>query len=179
MSQVEIYVTKGVLCGELDPGRREAGRARVQADLEGPFSVDNARWYPIDGGPAERRGRVRVLADDVLVIVTTLPDVRVHSTWHPTKLEIGPYHVTGRLATPPGFDPDRALARPKSQFIGLRDVGIQLRDRPDATVAQRANALVNRYLVDRSEAPLMLSFYFPGAKTVVVEPEARTPLPVG
>jgi hypothetical protein len=103
------------------------------------------------------------MPDDAYLVVTSEPDVRVHSTWHVLTLDLGPYRVSGRLPTPPGFDPARALARPKGQFVGLRDAGIELLHRPDAVVAERANVLVNRYLVDRAVAPLMLGFYFPGA----------------
>ncbi|HYN70690.1 MAG TPA: hypothetical protein VEX41_10865 [Candidatus Eisenbacteria bacterium] len=156
-SQVEIYLAKGVLCGTID------GRAPVHDDLSSPFDVIDARWYPTDGGAPERRARQRLMPDDAYLVVISEPDVRVHSTWHVVKLDLGPYRVSGRLPTPPGFDPARALARPKGQFVGLRDAGIELLHRPDAAVAERANVLVNRYLVDRAVAPLMLGFYFPGA----------------
>jgi hypothetical protein len=156
-SQVEIYLAKGVLCGSLD------GRAPAHDELSSPFDVIDARWYPTDGGPAERRARQRLMPDDAYLVVSSEPDVRVHSTWHVLTLDLGPYRVSGRLPTPPGFDPARALARPKGQFVGLRDAGIELLHRPDAVVAERAHVLVNRYLVDRAVAPLMLGFYFPGA----------------
>jgi len=156
-SQVEIYLAKGALIGTLD------GRVPGHDELTSPFDVVDARWYPTDGGPAERRARQRLMPDDAYLVVTSEPDVRVHSTWHVLTLDLGPYRVSGRLPTPPGFDPARALARPKGQFVGLRDAGIELIGRPDAVVAERANVLVNRYLVDRAVAPLMLGFYFPGA----------------
>ncbi|MEZ0240786.1 MAG: hypothetical protein ACAH65_08325 [Chloroflexota bacterium] len=157
ISQVEIYLAKGVLLGTIE------GRAPTHDDLSSPFDVVDGRWYPTDGSSPERRVRQRLMPDDAYLVVTNEPDVRVHSTWHVLTLDLGPYRVSGRLPTPPGFDPARALARPKGQFVGLRDAGIELLHRPDAVVAERANVLVNRYLVDRAVAPLMLGFYFPGA----------------
>jgi hypothetical protein len=55
----------------------------------------------------------------------------------------------------PGFDPGRALARPTGEFVQLRDVTISLLAE-DGTGLPRPMALVNRYVVDRVEADLML-----------------------
>ena len=68
----------------------------------------------------------------------------------------------------PGFDPGRALARPTGEFVLLRDARIGLVDRarrPARSTAARL--LVNRYVVDRVEADLMLGFFFPGAEMVL------------
>jgi hypothetical protein len=78
-------------------------------------------------------------------------------------LDAGPYLLEGELATMPGFDPGRSLARPSGEFVLLRDVRLSIRDRPEAGVSLGDHALVNRYAVERIRADLMLGFFFPGA----------------
>ena len=70
------------------------------------------------------------------------------------------------MPTMPGFDPGRALARPTGEFVLLRDVSIGLVGEADGPDMSRAMALVNRYMVERVEADLMLGFFFPGATMV-------------
>jgi hypothetical protein len=71
----------------------------------------------------------------------------------------------------PGFDPGRALARPTGEFVQLRDVSVGL-VADDADGLHRPVALVNRYVVDRVEADLMLGFFFPGAEMIASQVEA-------
>ncbi len=96
-----------------------------------------------------------------------LPETPVHAQWHDVAVDLGPYRVTGQMPTMPGFDPGRALARPTGEFVLLRDVEIGLLGREDAGSVRQLTALVNRYVVDRVEADLMLGFFFPGAVMVV------------
>ena len=108
------------------------------------------------------------------MIVAPEPDIKVHMAWYSVTLDLGPYRVSGSLATHPGFDPARALARPGSTFVGLRDATIELLDQGDAGTAERVHLHVNRYAVERVVSSLMLGHYFPGARLVM--PEAAVPV---
>ena len=170
MPAVEVFTPTGVLEGET---------ARVPLtndgpDLTTPLLVASGQWFPIDGGPPSKRGDDRVDPDDILLIVTPAPEIQVHMTWYSVSLDVGPYRVTGSLATHPGFDPARALARPGSTFVALRDVGIELIEQGDAGSADRRYLHVNRYAVDSVTASLMLGHYFPGARLIT-----REAVPVG
>ena len=167
MSEVEIFTPTGVLAGTT---------ARVPLtndgpDLSSPLPVSDARWYPIDGSRPTHRGDGRVSPDDILVVATPEPELKVHMAWYSVTIDVGPYRVSGRLATHPGFDPVRAIARPSGCFVALRDVTIELVDQPGAGAAERPYVHVNRYAVDRVDSTLMLGFYFPGAHFVGKEPE--------
>src|SRR5258705_8808455 len=74
----------------------------------------------------------------------------------------------------PGSDPGRALARPTGEFVLLRDVRIALGRDADGPAVAQAAAVVNRYVVDRVTADLMLGFFFPGAEMVVTGGNVRT-----
>ena len=117
VSDVEIYAPTGVLAGIT---------ARVPLTNDGPdlaegLTLDEARWYPLDGSAPEHRGLARVEPDDILLIVTAEPEVKVHLAWYSVELEIGPYRVSGQLGTHPGFDPDRSIARPGSAFVAISE----------------------------------------------------------
>lgn len=166
MSEVEIFTPTGVLMG---------WTAGVPLSNDGPdlargLAVEEARWYPLDGTPPEHRDKSAVAPDDVLLIVSPVPEVVVHMAWYPIVVEVGPYRVSGSLPTHPGFDPARALARPGSTFIALSDAVIELAGRGDAQPAERAHLYVNRYAVERVTSTLMLGHFFPGARLVNPEP---------
>jgi hypothetical protein len=93
--------------------------------------------------------------------------------WHIVRLEAGIYRIDGELPTMPGFDPGRALMRPSGEFVLLREVRVELIDRPDVGTVSVPHAFVNRYTVERVEADLMLGFFFPGAEV----DETRLPGP--
>jgi hypothetical protein len=162
MPLIEVYAPRGVATGN------SSGPSGVDAagETASALRLEPATWYPLDGGPAVPGGRM-VAGDDQLLIASDEPEPVIHATWYPIVLDIGPYRVTGRLGTPPGFDPERALARPSGPFITLREATIELLGRSDGEPATRARVDVNRYAVDRVRASLMLGFFFPGA---VVEP---------
>jgi hypothetical protein len=168
MFEVEIFTPTGVLEGStaLMPFTNDG------PDLSTPLAVADARWYPIDGTAPQHRGDGRVDPDDMLIVATPPPEMTVHMASYSVSLDIGPYRVSGRLATHPGFDPERALARPGGGFVALRDVAIELPGEVDAGFAERPYVHVNRYAVDRVASSLMLGFYFPGAQLIAKEPVA-------
>ena len=166
--QVEAYTALGVASGSVS---RPAG-PRDMLEADGSLVIDGGSWYPLDGsGPHALTSRP-VAADDILVLsLPEDPEAHVHSTWHPISLDVGPFTVTGELPTQPGFDPGRALARPSGTFLLLRDVHLELKDRPNTGAVDRPYALVNRYAIDRVGSDLTLGFFFPGA--VLETPEGR------
>jgi len=162
--RVEIYTADGVAIAVVArPGTLrdivEAGRDLVLEDVT---------WHPLDGNPARPVRELALAPDDIHIAVSDAPeDGPVHAQWHDIGVDVGPYRVTGQMPTMPGFDPGRALARPTGEFVLLRDVQIKLLDQEDAGSVRQRTALVNRYVVDRVEADLMLGFFFPGAVMVV------------
>lgn len=163
--EVEIFTPAGVLAGT---ALREPFTVDVP-DIAGPLRIEEARWYPIDGSRPEHRNEASVDPDDILLIVTPEPELKVHMAWYSIGLEVGPYRVTGRLATHPGFDPARSISRPGGSFVAISDAVIELLGRNDAGSAQRPYLHVNRYAVDRVTSSLMLGHFFPGARLVAQE----------
>ncbi|MGH9887582.1 MAG: hypothetical protein ACREBE_18775, partial [bacterium] len=143
-------------------------------DLSEPLTLDEARWYPLDGSPPDVRGAATVVPDDILLIVTPEPELKAHMAWYAIGLDVGPYRISGRLATLPGFDPARAIARPGSAFVPLSDATIELRSDDDAGSASRPYLHVNRYAVERIASSLMLAHFFPGAHQVPQEAAAAS-----
>jgi len=167
MAEVEIYTPTGVLIG------RTVGIPLTNdgPDLESATSVSDARWYPHDHGRPEQRGQLRVIPDEILLIATDEADMTVHMNWFPITLDVGPYRVTAMIATLPGFDPERALARPGSTYIPLREATIEILGRTDVAPAKRDHVHVNRYAVEMFSSSLMLGFFFPGASFAAPEAE--------
>lgn len=161
MADVEIFTPTGVLAG-LTP---RVPLTNDGSDLTRGLGLSDARWYPLDGTPPCHRGDIAVPTDDILLIVTDEPEMKVHMAWYSIALEVGPYKVAGRLATHPGFDPAKAIARPTSTFIALSDAVIELGGRT-AGSAERRFLHVNRYAVDSVTSTLMLGYFFPGARLV-------------
>ena len=162
--RVEIYAADGVAIGVI----ARAGRLREILECGDDLLVERVTWHPLDGTAARRIDARPFGGDDVLLALTDQPDDHpVHAQWHDIALDLGPYRVTGQLPTMPGFDPGRALARPTGEFVPLRDVVIALAADPDHGTVSQTSALVNRYVVDRVAADIMLGFFFPGAEMVV------------
>jgi hypothetical protein len=160
MAEVEIYTPTGVVAGVT---------ARVPLttdgpDLESPLAIGDARWYPIDGSTPSQRGDVRLEPDEILLIVSDEPDVTVHMNWFAICVNVGPYRVSGAIAMMPGFDADRALTRPGSSYVPLREATIELVGRADVEPARRDHIHVNRYAVETCASNLALGFFFPGAQ---------------
>jgi hypothetical protein len=170
--KVDAYTVGGRATGT--PAR--PGHLREILEQSGELALQGVRWLPLGTTQAQATGDLTIAIDDVLVAVTDGESaIPVHATWHALRIEVGPYVVEGELPTLPGYDPDRALARPNGEFVLLRDprlgpVGGQ------ALVPIGAEALVNRYSVERVEADIMLGFFFPGAALPdMVEHGARPP----
>jgi len=162
--RVEIYGATGVAIGVV----ARPGGLRGILESGDDLVVERATWHPIDGSPARPAGAITVAEDDILVAVADdLEDGPVHAQWHDISVDVGPYRVTGQMPTMPGFDPGRALARPTGEFVLIRDVRIALVGDADGPAVVQAAAFVNRYVVDRVAADLMLGFFFPGAAMIV------------
>jgi hypothetical protein len=162
VSEVEIFTPTGVLLGLT----RGVPLSNDGPDLSRWLALEDARWYPLDGTAPAHVGERAVAPDDILLIVSPVPEITVHMAWFPILIEVGPYRVSGQLPTHPGFDPARALARPGSTFIALSDAVIELAGREAAHSAERARLFVNRYAVERVTSTLMLGHFFPGARLV-------------
>jgi hypothetical protein len=157
--RVKLYTNEGIASGVV----ADVSRFKDLLQSSETIVVHGTRWQPLAGG-SESPGQVSILVDDVVIAVAVEESHGpVHATWHPIRLEAGPYAIRGELATMPGFDPGRALTRPSGEFVVLRDVGISLLAQPDVGEVTHEEALINRYDVDMVDADLMLGFFFPGA----------------
>lgn len=162
--RVEIYAVDGVAIAAVT----QDGSLREIVEDGHELLLERATWHPLDGSPAREVGDLRLAPDDIHVAASDgAEDGPVHAQWHDVTVDLGPYHVTGQMPTMPGFDPGRALARPTGEFVLLRDVEVALLGRDEAGTVHQRSALVNRYVVDRVEADLMLGFFFPGAEMVL------------
>jgi hypothetical protein len=162
--RVEAYTAAGVATGVV------ARHGPLREILEGSTDVviERSRWLPLDGSGEKASGELRLVVDDIFLVVADEPDgIPVHAQWHTIELDAGPYRVHGEMPTMPGFDPGRALARPTGDYVLLRDTRITLIDRDDAGESRSNQLLVNRYTVDRIAADLMLGFFFPGAAMTI------------
>lgn len=158
--RVEVYTGGGMAGGILV----RSGALREALSSGDRLQLEQAVWQGLDDPAPRPAGTVDVNVDEILFAVADdAPDAPVHAAWHHVVLDSGPYVVEGDLATLPGFDPGRSLARPSGEFVLLRDVRMSLRDHPDAGASVGDHALVNRYAVERIQADLMLGFFFPGA----------------
>ena len=165
--RVEIYTASGVAIGVI----ARDGRLRDVLESASTVELEQAMWHPLDNGPQKGPGTLRLATDDIQVVTgEEMDEVPVHAQWHEVALEAGPFAIAGQMPTMPGFDPGRALARPTGQFVQLRDATIGLTAEREGALGRPA-VLVNRYVVDRVEADLMLGFFFPGATMVSTQPD--------
>jgi hypothetical protein len=165
VSEVEIFAPTGVLAGETD----RVPLTHAGSDLTRPLAVEDGRWYPLDGSAPSHLGDTSILPDDILLIVTPEPEIKVHMARYAVTLDVGPYRVSGQLATHPGFDPAKAIARPSSTFVALSEATVELLEHVVAGLVERPYLHVNRYAVERVTSSLMLGYYFPGARLVAQE----------
>jgi hypothetical protein len=162
---IEAYTSDGRLSG-MAVG---VGRLRDLLEQGTELRIERCRRIgPL--GRDEAVGDTVVAIDDLLLVPSAADDVPVHASWHAVELSVGPYQVTGELATMPGFDPGRALARPNGEFVPLRDALV-------GGATRHQTLLVNRYAVDAVHADLMLGFFFPGARIEVAPAETGAPPP--
>jgi hypothetical protein len=170
--RVDVYTIGGMASGAMS---RMGSLREALAAGEG-LTLEATVWQAVDEAVSRPAGTVVVPVDDILfAIADDEPDPPVHAAWHHVLLDSGPYTLEGDLATMPGFDPGRSLARPTGEFVLLRDVRLSLRDRPEDGVSVGDHALVNRYAVEQIRADLMLGFFFPGA-SIAPKPSGRTNL---
>ena len=161
--RVDAYTSGGMASGILV----RPGSLHDALSSEEPLQLEGAVWQGLDDPVPGEAGSVDLVIDEILfALADEAPELRVHSAWHHVLLDSGPYSLAGELATMPGFDPDRSLARPSGEFVLLRDVRLSVRDRPEAGVSVGDHVLVNRYAVERISADLPLDFIFPGAAHV-------------
>lgn len=175
---VDVYTTGGMASGLL----ARTGPLREALSAEDRLQIDDSVWQGLEDRASRPAGTVNIVIDDILFAVADdEPDPLIHAAWHHVLLDSGPYTLEGELATMPGFDPGRSLARPTGEFVLLRDVRLSLRGHPEAGVSVGDHALVNRYAVETIRADLMLGFFFPGAAIVVTSPSAGVAVaePVG
>lgn len=161
--RVEVYTSTAVTGGTL----ARSGTLREVLSSRWPLELEDAVRQGLDDTTSAPAGSAVIAIDDILFAVADdEAEAPVHAAWHHVVLDSGPFTLEGELATLPGFDPARSLARPSGEFVLLRDVRLSLKDRPEAGVSVGDHALINRYAVERIEADLMLGFFFPGATLV-------------
>jgi hypothetical protein len=174
--QVVAYTVGGKASGVI----ARPGHLREVLEQTGELAITNVRWQPLDAGVDQPAGDMTIAIDDVLIAVTDDESaIPVHASWHALRIEVGPYVMEGELPTLPGYDPERALARPNGEFVLLRDPRLG-RVGGATLVPIGRQALVNRYDVERVEADIMLGFFFPGASmpdTAETEAAERAPAP--
>jgi len=162
--RVDVYTNGGMASGLL----ARTCPLREALSAEDRLQIDQSVWQGLEDRAPRATGTVNIAIDDILFAVADdEPEPPVHAAWHHVLLDSGPYTLEGELATMPGFDPGRSLARPTGEFVLLRDVRLSLRGHPEAGVSVGEHALVNRYGVEAIQADLMLGFFFPGAAIVV------------
>jgi hypothetical protein len=168
--RVDAYTNTGMAAGWL------IGAAHLREALESgqPLELNRVTWQAIENLAPSELGTIALEPDDLIVVVGDDESIiPVHAVWHAVRLEAGIYRIEGELPTMPGFDPGRALTRPTGEFVLLRDVRLELIDRPDVGTVDMPHGFINRYTVERVEADLMLGFFFPGAEV----DESRLPGP--
>lgn len=167
--RVDAYMSTGMAAGWL----RGAIHPRTAVESGTALELDRATWQALPDLATSSADVLSLDPDEIVVVIddddSSLP---VHSAWHAVVLDAGPYRIHAELPTLPGFDPGRALTRPSGEFVLLRDLRIELTDRPDLGTVQAAHGLVNRYAVERVEADIMLGFFFPGATMPAATPVA-------
>lgn len=152
------------------------------ADLLATFTsviIEAPTFAPIAGSLAESASYVAPgtpwtsVEVDNLFVVAAVPETVIpfHAAWHKVALEMRPYVLEGELPSLPGFDPERALARPRGAFVLLARVriGVDLSGMGGALpLRELPYAWINRYAVDRVESDVDLSRFFPGAGVAVM-----------
>jgi hypothetical protein len=157
--RVQAYTLGGIVTGV----SARPGHLRETLESATELTLGDASSGFLDGS-APSTGKVEIPMDDLVLAVGDEENpAPVHASWHPIRIEAGPWLLEGELPTMPGFDPGRALTRPTGTFVLLRDARVTLLEQPDAGENTHEAVFVNRYTVDRVDADLMLGFFFPGA----------------
>jgi hypothetical protein len=167
--RVDVYTTEGLASGVL----ARTGPLRDVLASDQQLELERCLWQGLKDSAPRPSGTLQIAVDDIVfALADEQPEPPIHATWHHVVLHAGPYRLEGELATLPGFDPGRSLARPTGEFVLLRDVRVRLTDDPQAGESSGDHVLVNRYAVERIRADLMLGFFFPGAAVATSEPVA-------
>jgi hypothetical protein len=169
----QAYTNGGIVRGTIE------GEMPLEELLQQRDALDVvSATHSLLGGGKEQAAQMRIELDELLLIADTSDTpVPIHASWHEVATHIGPFRVDGELATQPGFDPGRALARPGGEFVLLRDVRVALVDDPAGAADEHPWAWVNRYLVERVRSSIELGHFFPGAEpepVVVAAPDHAT-----
>ena len=122
--RVEAYTNGGIATGVV----ARPGHLRDVLEAATELVIEQSSWMPLDGSGETAAGELKLLVDDILLVVADEPDgIPVHAQWHSIELDAGPYRVHGEMPTMPGFDPG-AVARPPDRRV-----------RPPAGRADRAH----------------------------------------
>jgi hypothetical protein len=172
MVAFQAYIDGGIVQGTVT-----APRLDELLEQETQVPVRDASTALLSGG-RQQHGDLAFERDDLLLVVASSDtSTPIHAAWHTVALSIGPYRVDCELPTLPGFDPERALARPGGEFLLVRDAKIRLRDEPTGPADDHRWVWVNRYLVDAVRSSLGLLNFFPGAAAEAAAARAITEVP--
>ncbi len=156
---LRAYAAEGLLTGSIVG---EGALSELLAIVT-TLTLRDVSLQPFDG-PLQAESAAGVNVDDLLIVeAEPRPVMPMQPTLHEVTLEVGPYRVRGNLATIPGFDPARALARPTGPFVALANATIELPAGAGQDTIRHDLVLVNRYAVERVDSSLELGFFFPGA----------------
>jgi hypothetical protein len=162
---VEVFTANAVVTGTWP----DAADLRDVLESAGTLDLRTPTWTPLDGPSTGADPETLAVDDAIAVVGDTDSRLAVHANWHDVVVDAGPYRISGLLPVLPGFDPGRALTRPGSTFLLLREAKLELVDRPEAGELEREFVLVNRYAVERVASDLVLGFFFPAAKFETLE----------
>lgn len=173
----QAYTNGGIVRGTIE------GETPLEELLQQRTALDVvSATHSLLGGGKEQAAQMSIELDELLLIADTSDTpVPIHASWHEIAMHVGPFRVDGDLATQPGFDPGRALARPGGEFVLLREVRVALVDDPAGDADEHPWAWINRYLVERVRCSIELGHFFPGAEpepaAVAAHDPATSPQP--
>jgi hypothetical protein len=151
-------------------GTYEGTPAELHGLLDGGSLVEltDVALVPIaelTDGTAEHASTGSIAADEVLLAALPHdPDApHIHRVYYTVDLDVGLYAVTGEMAMLPGFDPGRALTRPASDFIDLREAEVRIATPSGAVEQAYEHLVVNRFAVEHVACEIDVTFWFPGA----------------
>jgi hypothetical protein len=168
---VEAFLPNSYLAGEYGGSSMELGQ---RLESGSPVELRNVSIVAVAGlllGTSDRLVAVTLGLDELLLVAAAADadEPVVHHVYYPVQLSIGPYAVGGELGLFPGFDPGRALTRPATGFLPLRDAHVRITT-PSGELDQPYGRLfVNRYSVERVTCEIDVTFWFPGAKQATEE----------
>lgn len=162
---IEAFLADVYLAGSFEGTPAELRRL---LDSGAPVDVRQAtvlRVPDLPGGPSERQASMTLVPDEMLLVSAPHdPDApTIHYNYYIVDLSLGPYQVFGEMAVLPGFDPGRALTRPGSSFVDLRNAELRISTSSGSLEQSYERLYVNRFAVERVVSDMELGFWFPGA----------------